>query len=211
MGAISISGLVDSQVGLFGSPVASVINAPPGTTVTTDSDPSGNFVGTINIGELMRADGPCVVSLSFKSRANTRCHIAASVSSYTATNLAFKGKQLTPGMCRDLAFIGIGCGNVSAGSSGDSSGHCYGPKFNCGTETLADLNNGTIGPVGEGSDHFATFTKKPSRSANLQCANNYVEDTATFSIPTGFVWQPINGAATGNFSISIQFELLPGA
>jgi hypothetical protein len=211
MGAISLSGLVVSEVGLFGSPTASVINAPPGTTITTDSDQSGNFVGTINVGELMRTDGPCVLSLSFKSRANTRCHIAASVTSYSATNLAFNGKPLTSGLATDLSFIGIGCGTVTAGSNGDSSGHCYGPKFDSGTETLADLNNARIGPVCEGSDSFASFSKKPSRAANLGCSNNYVEDTATFTIPTGLLWEPINGAASGNFSISIQFELLPGA
>jgi hypothetical protein len=88
-----------------------------------------------------------------------------------------------------------------------SRGHSYGTKFVSGADTLASLNSGQIGPVVDASDKFVSFTQAPSTAGDLASPDNFVESTITFSLPTGFAWEPINGASSGTFSISVQFEI----
>jgi hypothetical protein len=148
-----------------------------------------------------------------RERGNGICHVSASVSSYTATNISYNagsgGTQLSGATGSELTFVTLGNGNVTAGSAGNAGAHSYGAKFQ-GASTLNQLNNGSVGPVSTSSDEFASFSAPPSNSGNLTSTNNYVQDVVTFSIPTGFAWAPTNASGTGSFSLSIEFEIYTG-
>lgn len=214
MGVFTLSGKVICPVGLYGSPNKSVTTAPGqrGAAISLDgdrpADPASNFVGSVDFGELQDGDGtPSTASFGLRARGNTKCHISASVASYSATNLNYMGKQLNGNVGNELNFVTIGSGDVSAGPHGNTEGQGYGPRFTSGTDTLATLNSGEIGPVTNSSDTFASFSKAPSRSGNLTSSDNYVESTVTFAIPTGFAWAPADDTGTGTFSIVVQFEI----
>jgi hypothetical protein len=220
-GTITLSGQASGVVGLYGSPTSSVTTAPgqTGASITLDGDvpanPAGDFTGAVDFGNLSAGDGtPSVASFSFRERGNVQCHVSTSVSAYTATNLSYNGGSgstpLSGATGTELTFVKLGNGAVTAGANGASGNHSYGPKFTSGTDTLATLNSGAIGSVSTSSDEFATFSAPPSNSGNLTSVDNYVQDTVTFSVPTGFVWAPTNNSGTGTFSVSVQFEIYTG-
>ncbi len=217
MGTLTLSGSASGAVGLFGSPTKSLTTAPgqTGTSIALDGDtpatPAANFVGSVNFGTLASGDGTdSVASFSLRERGNVKCHVSASVSSYTATNLSYDGTALAGGDGAELTFVTLGNGAVTAGAQGNSSGHSYGTLFD-GTHTLDELNTGTIAPVATGKDDFDSYSVKPSNSGSLSSATNYVQDTVTFAVPTGFVWAPTDDTGTGTFTIAIQFEIYVGA
>lgn len=216
MGTLTLSGSASGAVGLFGSPTKSLTTAPgqTGTSIALDGDspasPAANFTGSVNFGTLASGDGTSsVASFSLRERGNVKCHVSASVSSYTATNIAYNGTDLAGGDGSELTFVTLGSGAVTAGAQGDSAGHSYGSMFD-GTHTLSELNSGTIAAVSSTDDQFASFSIKPSTSGSLASTGNYVQDTVTFSVPTGFVWAPSNDTGTGNFTIAVQFEIYTG-
>ncbi len=216
MGTLTLSGSASGAVGLFGSPTKSLTTAPgqTGTSISLDGDapaaPAANFTGSVNFGQLASGDGtPSVASFALRERGNVKCHVSASVSAYTATNISYDGTALAGGDGGELTFITLGNGAVTAGGNGNSSGHSYGSMFD-GTHTLSELNSGTIAPVSDSEDQFDSYSTKPSNSGSLASADNYVQDTVTFAIPTGFVWSPTDDTGTGTFSIAVQFEIYTG-
>jgi hypothetical protein len=213
MGTITLTGSATGSVGFFGSPNKSLITVPgqTGTSISLDSDtpssPAQNFVGSVNFGTLGGGNGGnSIASFSMRERGNTKCHVSASVSSYTATNISYDGTALAGGDAAELTFVTLGNGPVTAGAQGNPAAHSYGAMFD-GTHTLAELNSGTIAPVATGKDEFDSYSSKPSLSGTLVTANDYVEDTVTFTVPTGFVWSPTDDSGTGTFTIAVQFEI----
>ncbi len=216
IGTLTLSGSASGAVGLFGSPTKSLTTAPgqTGTSIALDGDspavPAGNFAGSVNYGALASGNGASsIASFSLRERGNVKCHVSASVSSYTATNISYDGTDLAGGDGAELTFVTLGNGTVTAGSNGNSSGHSYGTMFD-GTHTLAELNSGTIAAVSDSADQFDSYSVKPSNSGSLASTDNYVQDTVTFAVPTGFIWAPTNDTGTGNFTIAVQFEIYTG-
>jgi hypothetical protein len=224
MGTLTLSCSASGAIGLFGSPDQSLTNGQTGSSISETGDipasPAADFVGAANLGNLSKGDGtPVVASFGLRERGNVDCHVSASVSSYTATNLSYNpgsgSVPLAGNTGTELGFVTLGTGAVTAGSgtaplTGNSSGHTYGSKFLSGTGTLATLNSGTIGAVSTSCDEFASFSAPPSNGGNLTTATNYVEDTVTFSVPTGFQWAPTNNTGSGSFSIAVEFEIYTG-
>lgn len=213
MGTLTLTGSATGSVGFFGSPNKSLITVPgqTGTSISLDNDtpssPAQNFVGSVNFGTLGGGDGGnTVASFSMRERGNVKCHVSASVSSYTATNISFNGTALAGGDGSELTFVTLGSGAVTAGAQGNAAAHSYGAMFN-GTHTLNELNSGTIGPVATDKDEFDSYSSKPSLSGSLTTTNDYVEDTVTFTLPTGFVWSPTDDSGSGTFTITLQFEI----
>jgi hypothetical protein len=204
------------QLGIFGGEYWSLISAPGqigGSITSTPDQPNnqpGTFVAQVSFGDLHNGDGsPTIASASLRVRGNSACHTSISVTSYSVGNLTNRGNLLI-GQANELSFVTLGSGSVVAGPDGNLASHAYGPKFVSGTDTLNTLNNGVIGPVSTNSDRIATYSTAPSNRGNLTSTTNYVQDTVTFSIPTGFVWGPANSAASGNFNISLQMDIYPG-
>jgi hypothetical protein len=216
MGTITLSGSASGLMGFFSGSYCTITSAPgqTGASISEDApqmiNPPPDFVGAAQFGNLAGGDGsPSVATFSFRECSNVACHTSASVASYTATNLSYNsgsGSRQLQGNASELSFVTLGNGAVTAAQYGNAGGHSYGSKFQ-GTATLNALNSGSIGPVSSTDDEFDSFSSPPSNSGNFTSGNNYVQDSVTFSVPTGFVWSPSDNTSTGSFSLALQFEI----
>lgn len=191
---------------------ASGLTSAPGisnsSTTFAATDAADPFTDTVNFGTLTNGtSGSSVATLSFRERANVPCQVTCSVSSYTTNNMTYNSSLLT-GVGSELSFVTINQGAVSAGSNGNTSGFTYGSKFN-GANTLATLNSGVVGPVTSTTDDFVTFTVAPSDNGTASSGQNWVQNNAVMSVPTGLIWG--TNAGSGNFSITVQFAIFQGA
>jgi hypothetical protein len=106
-------------------------------------------------------------------------------------------------------MITLGNMPASAGAQGNTTGFSYGPRFTSGADTLATLNGGVTAAVDATKDRFVAFTTPPSLNGNLNSANNYVENTATFSVPTGFAWQSTGAGSAWSATVSFMITTTP--
>jgi hypothetical protein len=213
---VILSGSANSTIALSaGDAAQSTLTSAPGivdgTFVPVATNTADGFTETVNFGTLTNGDGTnSTARVAFRERGNTPCHVSCSVSAYTANNIAYNGAALTGASAAELAFVTLGNGGGAAnGANGSTAGFSYGPRFTSGTDTLATLNGGTMGGVVTTSDRFAIFTSRPSTAGGLTSLDNYVEEYATFSVPTGFIWST-NGAAPNNWSTTVQFAIFTG-
>jgi hypothetical protein len=196
-----------------GAPNAAPLTSAPGITdgsfAPVAVETADGFTQTCDLGTLSNGDGSnSIARMSLRQRGNVPCHVSASVSTFTANNLAYNGTPLT-GQGSQLSFVQLGNMPVTSGNRGNTSGFSYGPRFTSGTDTLATLNGGLVAAVTGSKDTFASFSVPPSLNGNSNHPQNWVEDTATFAVPTGFVWSP-TGPGPNNFSITIQFGVYAG-
>jgi hypothetical protein len=213
---VVLNGQAGTALALFaGAPNATPLTSAPGisdgTFTPVAADTADGFTDTVNFGTLSNGDGTnSVARVAFRERGNAPCHVSCSVSAYTANNIAYNGTPLTGSAVNaaQLSFVSLGNIGMTAGGQGNSTGATYGARFTSGADTLATLNGGVIAAVATGKDQFVNLPNAPSRTGNLNSATNYVENTATFSVPTGFVWAT-NGAAPNNWSTTIQFMIYP--
>lgn len=212
---VRLFGQTGIVVGLSaGSPAASSLVSAPGITdgalAVAAQDAADGFVDTVNFGTLTNGSGVnSVASIAVRERGNGPCHVSCSVSQFTANSIAYNGTPLT-GAGNELTFCGISAGPAAAGNNGDMAGMSYGAQFSSGTGTLASLNAGLIAPVAANKNYFVNFTSRPSRNGGLGSGQNWVQNTAVFSIPTGFRWAPVLPAASGNFVVNVEFAIYPG-
>jgi hypothetical protein len=213
---VVLNGSANSTLSLTaGDAAQSTLTSAPGiadgTFAPVATDTADGFTDTVNFGTLTNGDGTnSVARVAFRERGNTPCHVSCSVSAYTANNISYNGAALTGASAAELTFVQLGNGGgASAGANGSTAGFGYGARFTSGTDTLATLNGGTMGGVVTTSDKFVSFTSKPSLAGGLSSADNYVEEYATFSVPTGFIWAT-NGAAPNNWSSTVQFAIFTG-
>jgi hypothetical protein len=214
---VQLSGSAASSIALSaGNPVATPVTAAPGVTDTSSTVAAANtadgFNDTVNFGTLSNGDGSNeVATLSFRERGNATCHVSCSVSAYTANNIAYNGTPLVGSAtsAAQLSFVTLGRVGATAGAQGNLGNVTYGSQFTSGTGTLASLNAGTMGAVATGSAQFVTFSGPPSSAGGLTSATNWVEDTATFSVPTGMAWSPVGATAPFNWSTTVQFGIFP--
>jgi hypothetical protein len=199
-----------------GQPSATPITAAPGVTDTSATiaplNTADGFNDAINFGTLSNGNGSNEVgTVTFRERSNNPCHVSVSVSAYTANNISYNGTPLTGSTtsAAQLNFITLGSLPATAGPQGDMSRFNYGVNFSSGIGTLASLNAGAMGAVSKNDATFVSFRNAPSQSGGLTSPTNWVEDTATFSCPTGFVWSP-TGSAPNNFSVTLQFAMFTG-
>jgi len=189
--------------------VDAVIDTPG---VDTPTNPESYFEANLSVADLAAGDGtPIVTNFTMRARGNTACHIASSVSSYTATDLSvIRAGVATPLAGNDgteLDFMTIGNGAMTAGTDGDDSGGSYGSMW-AGSNTLADLNAGDIATVSDGLDPLASFTTAPSLAGGMTSPDNWVQCVSTFSMPTGAFWQSTATFGTaGTITLAVQFEI----
>lgn len=195
-----------------GQPSATPLVSAPGITdasfTPVAADTADGFTETVNLGTLSNGNGtPSVATVAFRQRGNGPCHVGWSVSNYVASTIRYNANTLVGGTTSELDFITISNSAVTRGANGSTTGFSY--QFASGT--TANTIFPSISTVTAATpQRFCRFTSSPSAGGSLNAADNWVQDTAIFSIPTGAVWRPTTGQPTGSFSVTFQFGLFPG-
>lgn len=176
------------------------------TPAAADTD---DFTETVNFGTLTNGDIPSVATISLRQRGNTSYKVNWSCSSYTATNIAYNGTTLASAAPSELTMITLNRGTISAGGTGQTTGANYqfadGASFGATFPTAAAVASGT-------TTKFMNQTSKPSVSGTLTgagAATNFVQDTATITVPAGLAWSPV-AAGAASFSATVQFDIYSG-
>lgn len=170
-----------------------------------------DFTETFNYGDLTTGDGTnSVATVSLRTRSNVPAHVTWSIPTYTSSTIQYNGVTLTGGAGSggELTFITCGQTAVNPGTNGSTAGHSY--SFGNGTTLAANLG-ATVGAAHvTTSPKFCSFASRASTSGSLASTDNWAQNGVSFTVPTGLVWSPTPGQASGNWAVDVQFAIWPG-
>jgi hypothetical protein len=188
-----------------GAPVA-VENNTTGASASGATLNQEDFTAAVDFGDLSRGDGsPVTATVGLRMRSNCKFKLVMSRQTFTATNLQFRGRDVS-GSTDGGSFITVSADPSVYPTGGDANPDgCLVSNFL--TSAGLPLSQLTEGGATTSSTVVATGNKISLRGSKLS-PGNAVDIRLRFHCPTGTVIGPVTPGA-GKFSGSIQLAAFP--
>jgi hypothetical protein len=209
---VRLAGSVASVLSLSsGSPAgggaSAIIVSDSGTGAGVSPAPldSEDFSSSIDFGDLSAGNGsPAIAALGLRVRSNCNYKLTMSKPNFSATNLHYKGRNIS-GSTDGGTFITVSAGpNPIGGADANVSGTQIRLPGNGVPLSLV-----TSGGVNSESTLVATGTKA-SRRGGPTSSGNGIDIPVSFTVPTGMELGPVDGGTQGTFTATVQFGIFSG-
>lgn len=195
------------SAGTAGGVTGAVANSSTNATVTSAAPDSTNFTSSIDFGDLSKGDGePVAAAIALRLRSNTSFGVTASVVSFQASQLRWRGQEISA--ADGGSFVRMWVGQLSTTGPNAASGSNL--NVNGQLQSGIQMSTLTRGPATAQSTPVVGGSAA-SLGGSIQSPNNAVEIPVYVSVPSGYELGPSEGSAQGTFSFIVQFGMFAGA